>query len=326
VWEQRRIRIQLDNAPPHLKPGKLRKRIADRLAEYSADGWDIDFALQPANLPDLNTLDLAFFRAVQSLQYQKPANNLDEMIKIVHEAYTDLPLDVCKNVWTTAQLVMNQVLQCNGGNDYKLPHVGKLKIAAANGRAIPMRLPCRALIAGNHLNADAITAAIVSSNQITPARLFLIVRFLSMHLFDCCVSSAVAHCDAVLPLPLPPPPCIDCVHRAAAHLPLSYCTAVVHRNRAAAVYLVSTATTTGDHQNAAEALLGLFQESTPDNESLIVGLDSLSIGDADDNSMEDPLADGNAADGNATDGDMADGDMEDGEAAMNGLWQMGQRL
>jgi hypothetical protein len=61
AWEQRRIRIQLDNAPPHPKPEKLRKRIADRLAEYSDDGWDIDFALQPANSPDLNTLDLAFF-------------------------------------------------------------------------------------------------------------------------------------------------------------------------------------------------------------------------------------------------------------------------
>ncbi len=61
VWEQRRIWIQLDNAPPHPKPGKLRKRIADCLAEYSADGWDIDFALQPANSLDLKTLDLAFF-------------------------------------------------------------------------------------------------------------------------------------------------------------------------------------------------------------------------------------------------------------------------
>jgi hypothetical protein len=87
---------------------------------------------------------------------------------------------------------------------------------------------------------------------------------------------------------------------------------------------------TGNHQNAAVALLGLFQEGTADDE-LIVGLDSLSIGDADDNSMEDPLTDGdatdgNAADGNAADGDATDGDMEDGEATMNGLRQMGQRL
>ncbi len=55
-------------------------------------------------------------------------------------------------------------------------------------------------------------------------------------------------------------------------------------------------------------------------------MDSLSIDDADDNSMEDPLADGDATDGNATDGDAADGDMEGGEATMNGLQQMGQRL
>ena len=132
-------RIQLDNAPPHPKPGNLKRRIADRLAEYSAEGWDIGFALQPANSPDLNTLDLVFFRAIQSLQYQKLAKNLDEMIEIVHEAYADLPLNVCKNLWTTAQLVMNQVLLCNGGNAYKLPHIGKLKIAAANSSAT---VPC----------------------------------------------------------------------------------------------------------------------------------------------------------------------------------------
>jgi hypothetical protein len=99
------------------------------------------------------------------------------MIAIVNKAYTDLPLDVCKNVWTTAQLVMNQVLLCNGGNDCKLPHVGKIKIAAVNGRDILMGLPCCALIASNHLNTEAITTAIVANDQGTLARLFLIVRF-----------------------------------------------------------------------------------------------------------------------------------------------------
>jgi hypothetical protein len=68
AWEQRRIRIQLDNAPPHPKPGKLGKRIADRLTEYSAVGWDIDFAMQPANSPDLNILDLASF------EWSSPSN------------------------------------------------------------------------------------------------------------------------------------------------------------------------------------------------------------------------------------------------------------
>jgi len=107
--------------------------------------------------------------------------------------------------------------------------------------------------------------------------------------------------------------------------PLSYRVALVHCECVAAVHLASTATTTGDHQNAAVALLDLFQEGAAEDE-LIVGLDSLSIGNADDNSMKDPLADGDATDGNATDGDAADGDMEGGEATMNYLQQMGQRL
>ncbi len=58
---------------------------------------------------------------------------------------------------------------------------------------------------------------------------------------------------------------------------------------------------------------------------MIVGLiDSLSIGDSDDESMEDPV--GEAADSNGADGDKADGDREDRNAAMNGLRQMGQQL
>jgi hypothetical protein len=35
AWEQRKIKIQLDNAPPHPKPGNLKKRITDCLAEYT---------------------------------------------------------------------------------------------------------------------------------------------------------------------------------------------------------------------------------------------------------------------------------------------------
>ncbi len=52
---------------------------------------------------------------------------------------------------------------------------------------------------------------------------------------------------------------------------------------------------------------------------MIVGLDSLSIGDAKDVSMEDTVADGDVADGNAAEGAAADDAMID-------LQQMGQRL
>ena len=104
----------------------------------------------------------------------------------------------------------------------------------------------------------------------------------------------------------------------------------------AAVHLsLTAATTAGAHQFAAEALLGLVPEATANvefvqgegtaDDELIVGLiDSLSIGDSNNKSMEDPA--GDAADGNGADGDKADGDREDRNVAMNGHQQMGQRL
>jgi hypothetical protein len=107
-------------------------------------------------------------------------------------------------------------------------------------------------------------------------------------------------------------------------------------DHAVAVHLVSTAATTAHaHQIAAEAFLGLVPEATANVEfiqeegaadvKLIVGLiDSLSIGDSDDESMEDSA--GDTADGYGADGDEADGNREDRNAAMNGLRQMGQWL
>ena len=124
----------------------------------NAGGWDIGFVHQPANSPDCNTLDLAFFRAIQSLQYQKCAKNVDELVTHVQEAFAKLPLDVCRKVWTTAQIVMNQIILHNGNNDYKLPHVGKLKTERAAGRNISLRLPCRALIDGGALDCEYITS------------------------------------------------------------------------------------------------------------------------------------------------------------------------
>ena len=100
-------------------------------------------------------------------------------------------------------------------------------------------------------------------------------------------------------------------------------------DRDATVLLSSTAAATARTQQiAAEALLGLVPEATADvefveeegtvNDELIVGLiDSLSIGDSDNKSMEDPA--GDAAVGNGADGEEADGDREDRNVAMSGL-------
>ena len=155
-WWPKKVQIQIDNSPAHPIVGRMGAMIDARLVEMNAGGWDIGFENQPANSPDCNTLDLAFFRAIQSLQYQKCAKNINELCAHVLKAFVNLPLDVCKKVWMTAQIVMNKILIHNGNNDYKLPHVGKLKVEKAVGGDIPLSLPCRALIKNNLLNCEYI--------------------------------------------------------------------------------------------------------------------------------------------------------------------------
>ena len=69
-WSPKRIRIQQDNATPHLKPGTS-QALNIKLEEMRTLGWDVAFVCQPPNSPDLNTEDLAFFHGIQSLQFQK---------------------------------------------------------------------------------------------------------------------------------------------------------------------------------------------------------------------------------------------------------------
>ena len=63
-WKKR-MYIQMDNAPPH--PLEI-----DRIVEAEAkkQGLDLKIKQQPANLPDMNVLDLGFFfNAIQN-QYR----------------------------------------------------------------------------------------------------------------------------------------------------------------------------------------------------------------------------------------------------------------
>ena len=152
------VRIQQDNATPHPRPGSD-ERINVRLAEMRFRGWDIKFVTQPPNSPDCNTLDLAFFRAIQSIQHQLPSTTIDSLIANVIAAYQALPLDICIKVWTTAQMVMNQIILANGNNNYKLPHAGKDKIVRLIGHSIPDRLPCMA----NRTQSPLYGTAIVES-------------------------------------------------------------------------------------------------------------------------------------------------------------------
>jgi hypothetical protein len=88
------IYIQQDNAPSHID-------VHDPLFCEAAqqDGFDIRLICQPANSPDFNILDLGFFRAIQSIQYKKKANTIQDLILVVQEvcdlSITTINLEIC---------------------------------------------------------------------------------------------------------------------------------------------------------------------------------------------------------------------------------------
>ncbi|XP_028058557.1 uncharacterized protein LOC114262392 [Camellia sinensis] len=65
------IFIQQNNARPHVDPFDV-----EFLAAASREGFDIRLSYQPPNSPDMNVLDLGYFRAIQCLQYQEAPTNI----------------------------------------------------------------------------------------------------------------------------------------------------------------------------------------------------------------------------------------------------------
>ncbi|CAI9281797.1 unnamed protein product [Lactuca saligna] len=83
------IFIQQDNAKPHVDVND-----SEFLEAASRDGFDIRLCFQPPNCPDLNVLDLGFFRAIQSLQEQEAL----------------------------------EIMKIQGVNNYNVPHIGKNRL------------------------------------------------------------------------------------------------------------------------------------------------------------------------------------------------------
>ena len=82
---------------PHPKPGTS-EALNIRLEQMRTLGWDVAFVCQPPNSPDLNTEDLAFFRGIQSLQFQKKAYTIDQLMVNVMEAFHEFKLETCKKL------------------------------------------------------------------------------------------------------------------------------------------------------------------------------------------------------------------------------------
>ena len=119
-WKNIPLFIQQDNARPHVTENDAAVLHAGKLHE-----WNITLRNQPANSPDLNVLDLGFFNAIQALQYDACATSISELVDVVIEAFDTLNSQALSDSFITLQAVMREILDSNGNNEYKIPHLKK---------------------------------------------------------------------------------------------------------------------------------------------------------------------------------------------------------
>ena len=114
-----RIWLQQDGAKSHILEDDVEfKEAVDKI------GLNRTMFTQSPNSPDTNILNLGFFRAIQSFNDDCPANE-EELIKSVEKAYGEYHYHKLNHVWLTLPSCLNMIIENDGGNDYKIPHMGK---------------------------------------------------------------------------------------------------------------------------------------------------------------------------------------------------------
>lgn len=138
-WPRRQvgmpIYIQQDNAKPHIRPDDPAFVQAAR-----SNGFDIRLRCQPPNSPDTNVLDLGFFNAIQSLQHQVPSRSIDDLIAATKNAFVELSETKLNFVFLSLQQCMKAIIESEGSNGYKIPHMGKERLERAG--ELPETITC----------------------------------------------------------------------------------------------------------------------------------------------------------------------------------------
>ena len=113
------IYIQQDGAKNHIREDD--EEFNNALMEQDIDA---KLYMQTPNSPDMNLLDLGFFRAIQSFNDALPKNE-EELIQSVMEAYENYPP-------TQAELHVanrfNQIILHHEDNNYSIEHILKAKL------------------------------------------------------------------------------------------------------------------------------------------------------------------------------------------------------
>ena len=124
--EKHGVNIQQDGAKAHIPDND-----PEWLEAVEQYGLKIKLNTQPANSPDLNINDLAFFWSIQSLYYHaspnyhaSPKDDFDT-IGAAKKAYEDYPVTKINTMWITLITVMNEIIIHGGDNNYSIPHMAQ---------------------------------------------------------------------------------------------------------------------------------------------------------------------------------------------------------
>ncbi|XP_074271641.1 uncharacterized protein LOC141595574 [Silene latifolia] len=114
------IFIQQDNAIPHIKDNDPEFRAA-----ANSDDFNIHLVFQPPNNPDLNINNLGFFSALQTLQHEKAANTVLELVKNMEVTFVELHPKKLNFNFLTLQTIMVEIMLTKGHNNFTIPHMRK---------------------------------------------------------------------------------------------------------------------------------------------------------------------------------------------------------
>ena len=90
----------------------------------------------------MNVLDLSFFRALQSAQWENGfETTIDGLVDQVLRVYAAFVPQKIDKGFLTLMGCMDEILKIHGANDYKIPHIGKEALLLEYGR-LPNKLAC----------------------------------------------------------------------------------------------------------------------------------------------------------------------------------------
>ena len=77
---------------------------------------------QAENSPDVNLLDLGFFRVIKSFN-DAVLTNEEELTQAVSMVYKSHPRKKLNHTWLTLQCCFNQIIKNNRDNDYNIDRI-----------------------------------------------------------------------------------------------------------------------------------------------------------------------------------------------------------